>query len=238
MKKEVLVIWVILMVFLAGVAESAGLQRGTPEYEASLIPDFDYRASLPQTDVPESEWYTPEMLRTIWGPLPKQFPGADELIAQLPEGTDITQWKRDRVVAIAKKYLGYPFRRHYIPAWAPKEANQVNEPGPGISCKDITAWVYNFGFGIVLNNNFSAQAQMKPRLGFSLPPGIQRIGKDGPFLPGDLIFLNTPGGHVVIYVDKNNIIEAWDGPGSGWKVAMRDLGKRRELITHAWRIFN
>lgn len=239
MKTRLLAVSILVVFTFVGIGETAGLQRGTPAYETSLLQDFDYRSSLPQTDVPEAEWYTPEMLRTIWGPLPKQFPGIDELIAQLPEGTDITQWKRDRVIAIAKKYINFPYRKHHIPGWAPKEGNQVNEPGPGIACKDFTAWVYNFGFGIMLNSDMRGQAQMKPQRGYSLPLGIQRIGPEGPFLAGDLLYLNLPNGHVVIYIEKDKVIDATDGPGSGNRVAIRSLdGKYRAFLTHAYRIIN
>lgn len=229
---------VICLFAVACTSQAAGLMPGSPEYETSLLQDFEHRASLPQTTAPRSEWYTEKELRSLWGPMPLKYPGIEKLLAELPHGTDINQWKRDRVVAIAKKYIGLPYRHHHIPAWSPSEANSINPPGPGLDCSNFTSWVYNFGFGLILNGDVEKQAAMEPRQGYRLPSGLRRIPAHGELLPGDLLYIanqnHTAIVHTVIYIDNEHIIDS-----TGQHVAVRHFsGWYRTRLSHAVRVFN
>ena len=230
---------ILLGIFLFTLpVDAAGLQPGTPEYEASLLRDFAHRSMLPQTDVPRSQWYSSRMLASLWGPMPAKYPGIEETLESLPPGTDLTQWKRDRVVAVAKHYIGLPYRHHHIPAWSPKSPDQHGLTGPGLDCSNFTAWVYNFGFGVILNSDVALQAAMKPRPGFAVHPGMQRIGAEGPFMPGDIIYIANPQKtaivHAIIFIDDGHIIDSTDG-----QVAVRHFtGWYRRQLSHAIRIFN
>ena len=230
---------ILLGIFLFTLpVDAAGLQPGTPEYEASLLRDFAHRSMLPQTDVPRSQWYSSRMLASLWGPMPAKYPGIEETLEALPPGTDLTQWKRDRVVAVAKHYIGLPYRHHHIPAWSPKSPDQHGLTGPGLDCSNFTAWVYNFGFGVILNSDVALQAAMKPRPGFAVHPGMQRIGAEGPFMPGDIIYIANPQKtaivHAIIFIDDGHIIDSTDG-----QVAVRHFtGWYRRQLSHAIRIFN
>ena len=230
---------ILLGIFLFTLpVDAAGLQPGTPDYEASLLRDFAHRSMLPQTDVPRSQWYSSRMLASLWGPMPAKYPGIEETLEALPPGTDLTQWKRDRVVAVAKHYIGLPYRHHHIPAWSPKSPDQHGLTGPGLDCSNFTAWVYNFGFGVILNSDVALQAAMKPRPGFAVHPGMQRIGAEGPFMPGDIIYIANPQKtaivHAIIFIDDGHIIDSTDG-----QVAVRHFtGWYRRQLSHAIRIFN
>ena len=230
---------ILLGIFLFTLpVDAAGLQRGTPEYEASLLRDFAHRSMLPQTDVPRSQWYSSRMLASLWVPMPAKYPGIEETLESLPPGTDLTQWKRDRVVAVAKHYIGLPYRHHHIPAWSPESPDQHGLTGPGLDCSNFTAWVYNFGFGVILNSDVALQAAMKPRPGFAVHPGMQRIGAEGPFMPGDIIYIANPQKtaivHAIIFIDDGHIIDSTDG-----QVAVRHFtGWYRRQLSHAIRIFN
>ncbi|HWR31090.1 MAG TPA: NlpC/P60 family protein [Negativicutes bacterium] len=238
MKKCLFLLLVACIFISTGVACAGGLVPGTPEYEASLLQDMEYRKSLPQTEVPHAEWYTQRMLASEWGPMPARYPGIEKLVEELPHGTDVVQWKRDRVVAVAKHYIGLPYRHHHIPAWSPIVTERSDLSGPGMDCSNFTSWVYNFGFGLLLNGDVVKQSKMEPRAGFSLPGGMRRIDADGPFMPGDLLYISDPKHtvvvHTVIFIDDEHIIDSTDG-----HVAIRHFtGWYRARLSHAIRIFH
>lgn len=238
MKKTCFVLILLGIILFTLPSSAAGLQPGTAEYEASLLRDFAHRSMLPQTDVPKSQWYGSKMLASLWGPMPAKYPGIEETLDSLPHGTDLVQWKRDRVVAIAKHYIGLPYRHHHIPAWSPESPDQRGLTGPGLDCSNFTAWVYNFGFGVILNSDVASQSVMKPRPGFSVHPGMRKIGVEGPFMPGDLLYIANPQKtaivHTIIFIDDRHIIDSTDG-----QVAIRHFtGWYRRQLSHAIRIFN
>lgn len=238
MKKLSMIVLGAFFVFFMGIASAAGLEPGTPEYERSLLQDIESRLALPQTEVPRAQWYTERELNSLWGPMPAKYPGIEKLIESLPHGTDITQWQRDRVVAIAKHYIGLPYRHHHIPAWAPEKADSINRSGPGLDCSNFTSWVYNFGFGLILNGDVEKQAAMEPRAGYPLPRNIRRIGSHESFQPGDLLYITNADrsaiAHTVIFIDNEHIIDSTDG-----HVAVRNFsGWYRTRLSHGLRIFN
>ncbi len=65
-----------------------------------------------------------------WGPRAAAYPSV-----VVPKGCDPVKWKRLRVVAVAERYVGLPYRHHHIPQWDPDE-------GPGLDCSNFTSWVY------------------------------------------------------------------------------------------------
>ena len=238
MKKTIFTFILLCLCLVTPLSSAAGLQPGTAEYEASLLRDFAHRSMLPQTEIPRSEWYSSRMLASLWGPMPTKYPGIEEALESLPHGTDLTQWKRDRVVAIAKHYIGLPYRHHHIPAWSPSMPDRHGLTGPGLDCSNFTAWVYNFGFGVILNSDVASQAAMKPRPGFSVHPGMHKISAEGPFLPGDLLYIANPQKtaivHTIIFIDDGHIIDSTDG-----QVAIRHFtGWYRRQLSHAIRVFN
>lgn len=235
MKYLFIMLLAICSFLFSEAADAAAFTPGTPEYEASLLQDWAERSALPQTDLPQSQWYTAKMLKS-WGPRPVKYPNIDKLITSLPPGTDIAQWKRDRVVAIAKKYIGLPYRHHYIPAWSPAAPDLYGQTGPGLDCSNFTSWVYNFGFGIRINSHVVKQSEQVPARDEALSPG-RLLAPGEPFLPGDLLFIlkkdRSQVSHVAIFIDNKNIIDSHKG-----KVAIRKFsGWYRTHLSHAVRVF-
>lgn len=234
MKKIFLIL--ILMLIMPSVFAASTPITSAP-YQRSLISDFKERSALPQSDISEELWYTP-YTNQIWGPMPRQYPPIDYLIAKLPKGIDVKQWKRDRVVAIAKQYINLPYRHHHIPAWNPQTPDKDGKIGPGLDCSNFTSWVYNFGFGIMLNSDITKQSQMLPRFGYVLPDGMQILDADEDFLPGDLLFITREDipevSHAVIYIDEEHIVDSHKEC-----VAIRPFeGWYKTHLSHGIRVFN
>ena len=139
--------------------------------------DFVYRDTLPQSDssLPPEEWE-----KEGWGPRANTFP---EL--KVPECVkDPVEWKRRRVVEVAKKYIGLPYMHKHVPA------------AGGLDCSNFTAWVYNYAFGMRFSSGVESQSESAGR---QLDPDEKR-------LPGDLMFQTSVDGksisHSVIYIGE------------------------------------
>lgn len=150
-------------------------------YEASVRADFPWRDTLPETLSPRP----PRLGKWEWGPKPATYPPAEP-----PAGVNPLQWKRDRVIAVAEKYIGLPYKHRHIPSQG------------GLDCSNFTSWVYNYGFGIRFSSNVKKQANTAGR---PLTPN-ERLE------PGDLLFIwnkdKTKIVHVVIYVNTGTIIDS------------------------------
>ncbi len=184
------------------------------DYEASLSADFPERDLLPQTEVPEDEWFD----QSSWGPPAATYPEVEVPL----EIEDVVQWKRDRVIAVAKHFIGVKYEHFHIPA------------AGGLDCSNFTSWVYNYGFGIRFTSHVVKQ---------SAAPEAGRLLADGEeFKTGDLLFIkNSKGeiGHVIIYIDEDHIIDSTtttNPPSNGVKVRSF-AGWYKKQYSHARRIF-
>ena len=121
MKKMILLCILFTCFALTLPASAAGPLPGTPEYESSLLKDFAHRSTLPQSETPRSEWYTARMLNSLWGPMPARYPGIEDTIESLPQGTDILAWKRDRVIALADPIAEEDMNAFYYRGMAGRE---------------------------------------------------------------------------------------------------------------------
>ncbi len=169
--------------------------RDAVSFFDSLIVDFLIRDSLPETSLPlenRPEWGE-------WGPWPNRFPSAE-----IPNGLDPVVWSRYRVEAVAKKYIGLPYRHRHIPSLG------------GLDCSNYTAWVYNYGLGIPIRSNIKIQSEEAGRL----------LEKGEGFQKGDLLFSWNKAGtrisHVVIFLAEGWVIDAAGGgvqvrPWQGWR---------------------
>ncbi len=162
------------------------LKAQRTQYEKSLTWDFNFRDSLPQTEIPKSKW---QSCCGRYGPLPSKYPKA-----VAPKKYDSTTWLRDKTVATAKKYLGLPYKHRHIPGMG------------GLDCSNFSAWVYNYGLGLSFTSNIRKQAH---HVGRRLAPS-EKIKK------GDLIFIwsedQTWLSHVAVYIGDGKIIDS-TGPG-------------------------
>jgi len=209
--------WLLGAAGPAGATPTAVRDWTTDEACASalLTADFPARDLLPQAVVPESQWYERNW-NSGWGPRAAAYPTAD-----VPAGCDPEGWKRARVVAAARRYLGLPYRHHHVPGWQPTAALAGAErAGAGLDCSNFSAWVYNYALGIQFTSDVQQQANGPRAPGRVLAP-------DEPLAPGDLLYIlrgnRADVSHVVIYVDENTVIDsrgAFGGvtehPMAGW----------------------
>ncbi len=227
---------------------------------ASLTADFANRDRLPQTQVPPGDWYRTDAegnyLNRGWGPRSVALAPPD-----IPHdaGCDPATWKRERVLAVATRYiyspanpLGLQYRHHHIPDWQPPASTYAGaagenpdpdapqeltawDPGRGLDCSNFTAWVYNYGLGIKFGGDVHQQAD-----GSAGPMG-RRVPPEGPFQPGDLIYLHPNGNashasHVVIYIDDTHIIDSRVNAQNRVGVQVRSrLGWYRDAVLGGWR---
>lgn len=164
-------------------------------YLTSPTSDFTERDSLPQTEKPVNEWLT---CCGSYGPCALPYPKV-----VFPISVDRVEWSRTRVVATAKKWIDLPYRHHHIPAMG------------GLDCSNLTAFVYNFAFGIRFTSWVERQADEVGR----------KLKRSEPLAPGDLIFLYSADftriSHALIYISPTEIIDS-TGPGvqirpfAGW----------------------
>ena len=156
------------------------------DYESSLTEDFYLRDQLPQTEVPTNSWND---CCGRWGPRALLYP-----VVLVPKEFDTTNWLKDRVIAVAKKYIDLPYKHKHIPA------------AGGLDCSNFTSWVYNYGFGLLIDSNIHSQANTAGRI--VLP--VEALES------GDLIFLwnldKTRITHVAIFINEYNVIDS-TGPG-------------------------
>jgi cell wall-associated NlpC family hydrolase len=173
-----------------------------------LTRDFQVRDALAQSDAPQAMWYS-HFKQEGWGPNAATYPQVTA-----PPDCDAQGWKRARVLAVAKKYLGLPYRHHHIPAWSPPGV------GAGLDCSNFTAWVYNYALGMRFTSNITLQA-----LGAGAPG--RRLDHDERLAPGDLIFLYRKDyssiSHVALYLENGFVIDAHNCAWTGQGVRIREI---------------
>ncbi len=257
------VVLCVLCAIAFGVPGSSRADSGPYPFacsRGSLTADFVGRDGLPQSQEPPDAWYRTDAQGHYqnggWGPRAEAFPPPE-----LPQnaGCDSTTWKRERVLAVALRYvyspdnpLGLQYRHHHIPGWNPLTSTYTGasednpdtdapegltawNPGQGLDCSNFTAWVYNYGLGIKFGGDVHRQAD-----GTAGPMGTH-IPADGPFLPGDLLYLHPKGNaseasHVVIYIDDGHVIDSRVNAQDRVGVQVRDrTGWYRSAVLGAWR---
>ncbi len=166
-----------------------------------------------EAEIPHSEWYSRRVRERwgAWGPVARKYPPFHGL------ETWSTQMLRERVVAVATRYLGYGYQHHHIPNWSPSSEwpwleTCVGHNGRGVDCSNFTGFVYNQGFGLWFGTEVVHQSESEHALG----PGperrtpVERIelaanyaDRIAQLRTGDLLFIRSDRGnisHVVIWV--------------------------------------
>ena len=187
-----------------------------PAVAAAACPESSLTADFPQRDALAAKAAS-GVTRDSWGPHAPAFTAP-----AVPAGCDAVSWKRERVLAAARHYIGLPYRHHHVPTWEGPD-------GVGLDCSNFTAWAYNYGLGVRFTGNVHKQAD-GPKA-----PG-RRLAPDEPFQPGDLLFIlrmnRSTVSHVVLYVDATTILDC-----HGQGVALRPFaGWYRSHLSHARRI--
>lgn len=198
----------IIVMLLLGVFSVAMAGAEECDYSQSVHSDFSARDSLLQ--------YSSASYNDSWGPKPTHYSAP-----QIPSACDPIQWQQQRIIAVAEKYIGLPYKHHHIPAFN-------DGSGVGLDCSNFTAWVYNYGLGIAINSGITKQANTAGR----------QLSQGESLQPGDLLFIRTEDdsriSHVVIYVDSGHII---DDHASGVKI--REFkGWYKNHFAYARRVIN
>lgn len=164
-------------------------------------------------EVPHSEWYSERVLKRwgAWGPPARRYPpvpGMEEWSAEA---------KRERVIAIALRYIGYGYQHHHIPDWEPPrewpwKETCVGRNGRGVDCSNFTGFVYNLGFGLQLNTDVARQSRERavPEFGGRVDVPLREVALPDSYQAriealrtGDLLFIRSDKGnisHVVLWV--------------------------------------
>jgi cell wall-associated NlpC family hydrolase len=177
-------------------------------YQQSVTADFAKRDKMPQ--------YSSAKFHDSWGPKSATYPKP-----QIPSNCDPVKWQQQRIIAVAKKYIGLPYQHHHIPSYS-------DGSGVGLDCSNFTSWVYNYGLGIKFPGGITSQANTVGR----------QLTESEAFAPGDLLFIRTRDdsriSHVVIYIDPLHII---DDHANG--VQMREFkGWYKNHLAYGRRVIN
>ena len=114
-----------------------------------------------QSELPRHAWYTRETEHRFgsWGPKPRHY--------EPLEGIDDRPlaWQRERVLAVAERFIGYGYQHHHIPDWDPPahwpwKHSCVGHNGRGVDCSNFTSFVYNQGFGIHMSSEVVRQSKL------------------------------------------------------------------------------
>lgn len=171
MKSRLLILLLTAISFSCSSGTNAASSEYRSPYSLSLsVPPEELLApdNLPprndprlESSIPYEEWYSRRVRKEfgVWGPSPRHYPALPDS-ATLP-----TSWKRQRVLAVASKYIGLPYQHHHIPSWNPPpdwpwKKVAYGRNSPGVDCSDFTSWVYNYGLGIKLKTGIKEQANL------------------------------------------------------------------------------
>jgi len=174
-------------------------ERGDPKMEAA---------------VPHREWYSEHVRREFgsWGPPPRRYPPPT-----IAEGKAV-EWRRERVIATALRFVGYAYQHHHVPDWDPPadwpwKSTCAGRNGKGFDCSNFTSFVYNQAFGIHMNSDVERQSELREAElnGERRSVRLERItlpedheARLNALRTGDLLYiLGKPGGkitHVVLWV--------------------------------------
>lgn len=181
-----------------------------------LLADFESgeRANpKDESTVPFDEWYSRKTRDRFegWGPPSRHYPAPADL------NDKSVEWKRERTVAVALRFIGYGYQHHHVPDWDPpadwpwKETG-VGHNGKGVDCSNFTAFVYNQGFGLKPTGNVHEQSKLKefPGPGEGRMTKVQHIPMPDTYAEickvlrtGDLVYVRSTKGeisHVILWV--------------------------------------
>lgn len=214
---------IILIIFSAGNSYS---QRNyqTPYSikftfpEDSLIYDLLYSDRgnfLNSSVIPFEEWDSKAVSNKFgaWGPPVKQYsfpPLAKDKSAD---------WLRERVIAVARLFIGYEYQHHHIPVWDPPADRKwkktcAGKNGKGADCSNFTSFVYNVSLGIKLKSNIIKQSRETYlssnnirdfQTAETIYPPENYQDYSNTFKTGDLLFVKNVRGnisHVIIWLGK------------------------------------
>lgn len=176
------------------VGDLLNTERGDPRRESST---------------PHEHWYSKKTRHKFgaWGPEQRRYiklPGLDE---------KPLKWKRERVLAVGSRFIGYEYQHHHVPDWDPPKHWPwkkccAGHNGRGVDCSNFTTFVYNQGFGIHMSSGIERQSEVKSALeGRHEWVRVERIEVPASFeerrkilQTGDLLYIRGRGDGPVTHV--------------------------------------
>jgi cell wall-associated NlpC family hydrolase len=172
-----------------------------------------------QSSVPFHVWYSPRV-RKEWGAwgVPQRRFDCPPRVAREP-----VEWRRERVVAAAARFIGYDYQHHHVPDWNPPATWPwkkccAGRNGRGVDCSNFSGWNYNWALGIHLSTDIHKQAAAtSAHLGgreiharvIDRPrgePGEWYAALAADLRPGDLLYIGnrsrTKVTHVIMWVGE------------------------------------
>jgi cell wall-associated NlpC family hydrolase len=173
-------------------------ERGDPRRESSTA---------------HEHWYSEKTRHKFgaWGPEQRRYiklPGVDE---------KPVEWKRERVLAVGSRFIGYEYQHHHVPDWDPPQHWPwkhccAGHNGRGVDCSNFTTFVYNQGFGIHMSSGIERQSVVHEALEgrhewvtvhkIELPAGFKE--RQETLRTGDLLYIRGreegPVTHVITWV--------------------------------------
>lgn len=171
-----------------------------------------------ESSTPYDDWYSMRTRKKFgaWGPQSRRYPP----IANYDQAP--AAWKRQRVLAVAVRWIGLPYQHHHIPDWDPPPSwpwkkVAYGRNSKGVDCSDFTSWLYNYGLGIKLNTGIKQQA-MDTKIPHPGDDGFTeaRVIRDDngydtlihELKTGDLLYIKNNQGelaHVIMWVGSHGI---------------------------------
>jgi len=166
-----------------------------------------------ESTVPHADWYERRVRAQFggWGPRARHFAAPTSLRERSIE------WKRERTIAVALRFVGYGYQHHHIPDWDPPRSwpwkqTCVGHNGKGVDCSNFTSFVYNQGFGLKPSSEIKAQSRLRDFPGpgpgrhtrvqhIELPDSYDDLVKT--LKTGDLLYIRNRRekiAHVVLWV--------------------------------------
>ncbi|MGZ5018464.1 MAG: hypothetical protein ACXV8U_22070 [Methylobacter sp.] len=153
--------WSDLVSGLAQTSFTEWQQEGNPNYFKNIPQDW-FDPSIYKENA--SNWQQVGSLS--WGPGPGHYPQP----TPSSDVTNSTEWRLQRLVAVAASMIGYGYLHHHIPDWNPGQdwytafniAPTDQLVGQGLDCSDYTSWLHNYGLGIYLDTDVANQGAMVP----------------------------------------------------------------------------
>jgi len=169
--------------------------------KAELLAGFQGRRGDPRQSsiVPFADWYSAHTRKQYghWGPPARHFQAPQSIAGRSLE------WQRERVIAVASRFIGYGYQHHHIPDWDPPAGwpwakTATGHNGKGVDCSNFTAFVYNVGFGIKPSSAIGKQAERLEIPGPGRAIRAKRIDLAGDYdasvktlRTGDLLFIRN-----------------------------------------------
>ena len=170
-----------------------------------------------ESSVPQQQWYSAKVKQTwgSWGVPVRVFDCPPQVAAKPVE------WRRERVVAAATRFIGYEYQHHHVPDWDPPagwpwQKCCAGRNGKGVDCSNFSGWNYNWALGIHLNTAIHKQAARRsaPSSHGELQAEVIHRPEGAPdkwyaklvkeLAPGDLLYIGnkerTKVTHVIMWV--------------------------------------